>query len=79
MPNDITGLPISTWASTLLLQAETWQCQTGKMRISRDAPPASLDNGIILEPLMGVELNGGETIYYRAISATPVTIGRIKR
>ena len=79
MPNDIKSIPVSTWTSTTLAQSETWQCQTGKMRISRDAPPATLDNGIILEPLMGIELNGGETVYYRAIGATPVTIGRIKR
>lgn len=82
MPNDLTNIP-TTWQTVTLLQDETWQCLTGKIRVSLDTSPAigamSLDNGILLEPIMALELESGAVVRYRRVGSAAVSIARIAR
>ena len=82
MPNDLKAT-LTTWVSATLAQDETWQCLTGKVRISLDTTPAigamSLENGMLLEPLMAIELNSGSVVRYRRAGTSAVSIARIAR
>lgn len=81
MPNDIKDIP-TTWTAVTLAQDETWQCLTGKVRVSLDTTPAlaamSLENGILLEPLMAIQFNSGDVVRYRRSSTAATCIARKK-
>ena len=81
MPDDIKNIP-TTWTAVALAQDETWQCLTGKLRVSLDTTPSvalmSLENGVLLEPLMAVQFNSGDVVRYRRASTVATSVARKK-
>ena len=81
MPDDLKKVP-TNWVSLTLSQDETWQCLTGKVRISYDINPLTgvgalgLENGTLLEPLMALEIPAGRIVRYRRHGAAETNISR---
>lgn len=83
MPNDITNVSSTAWASETLAQNERWQVILGSARISLDTTPAiesmPLESGILLKNYAWLDFTSGDVVRYRRASSAPLTIGRSKR
>ena len=83
MPNDITGILATEWASVTLAQNERWQVILGVAMISLDTTPAlgsmPLESGILVKNFAWLDFANGDVVRYRRASAAPCTIARSKR